>query len=108
MNHEKDIINENNISSANDPAQAAETPDTPQTVDNSAQEPGITMPLIKAYGKTHTVHKNVQSYILELELKNRLMIESIASYFDIPSEQVERDIDDRLHDILKRSVGSPS
>ena len=64
--------------------------------------------IINAYGKTHTVHKNVQSYILELELKNRLMIESIASYFDIPSEQVERDIDDRLHDILKRSVGSPS
>ena len=27
--------------------------------------------IIKAYGKTHTVHKNVQSYILELELKNR-------------------------------------
>lgn len=48
------------------------------------------------------------TYVFALELKNRLMIESIASYFDIPSEQVERDIDDRLNDILKRSAGSPS
>ena len=41
MNHEKDIINENNTentpASANEPAQAAETPDTTQTVDNSAE-----------------------------------------------------------------------